>query len=561
MSAVLSFVSRHFRHNRLSFCLGIAAALVPAISGLLLLGVAGWFITAAGIAGATGVFLNIFAPSAMIRALAILRTAGRYGERMLTHDATFRYLADLRTKLFAAMASKSLSGQRSGLLLNRLTIDISALDGVYLRLVVPFAVISTVSLAALAIWLSMPAIVFAAGAICLTGWFGLAVYAVRSADKKLARRADAANEAMRLRATDMVAGRRDLAVFGGLEPVVETIRQADDSQGAAEDLEDRRAVRLTGFSGALGQVFVALMLVAVSLSVMASDISPGLGIALVLAAIAVPEIIGSILPGLAKLPRIALAADRTNTLLAPSQSDERAVAHQRNDNNQEEPVTGSILKFETVSFGYPGAERTVLENLSFELSEKQTLAIAGRSGCGKSTVAALASRMLVPGKGRILLNGQDLANVPEAELRSRVTVLSQRPHLFNDTVAANLRIANPSASDTELWIALAQAAIAQRISESPDGLDTIIGEGGLGLSGGEQRRIALARAFLTSPDLFILDEMTEGLDTATTTDVLERFFSFRGRAAVLMIAHKRIELESAGSVLFLNQRKADLAAE
>ena len=210
MSAVLSFVSRHFRHNRLSFCLGIAAALVPAISGLLLLGVAGWFITAAGIAGATGVFLNIFAPSAMIRALAILRTAGRYGERMLTHDATFRYLADLRTKLFAAMASKSLSGQRSGLLLNRLTIDISALDGVYLRLVVPSAVISTVSLAALAIWLSMPAIVFAAGAVCLSGWFGLAVYAVRSADKKLAHRADAANEAMRLRATDMVAGRRDL---------------------------------------------------------------------------------------------------------------------------------------------------------------------------------------------------------------------------------------------------------------------------------------------------------------------------------------------------------------
>ncbi len=214
-----------------------------------------------------------------------------------------------------------------------------------------------------------------------------------------------------------------------------------------------------------------------------------------------------------------------------------------------------------MSFCYPGAEKAVLDNLSFEVGERQTLAIAGRSGCGKSTVAALAARLRNADSGQIFLNGQNVLGVPESELRSKVTVLSQRPYLFNDTVAANLRIANPSASDTDLWVALAQAAVAQRISESPDGLETVLGEGGLGLSGGEQRRLALARAFLTAPDLFILDEMTEGLDADTTVDVLERFFSFRGRAAVLMIAHKRIELESADSVLFLNQRKLELAAE
>lgn len=561
MTGIWTFITCQYRHNRLSFGFGILAALVPAVSGLLLLGVAGWFITVAGIAGATGVFLNIFAPSALIRAFAITRTAGRYAERLLTHDATFRFLTDLRNKLFSAMAERSATGQRSGLLLNRLTVDITALDGVYLRLVVPFAVIAVVAAGLIAVWISMPAVVAITGTSFLTVWLVFMVQSARSADAKTARRADAASEAMRLRATDMVAGRRDLAVYGGLDPVADTILEADQRQSAAEEIGERRSVRLTCLSTATGQGFVAVMLAAAASAVASAELSPGYAVALVLAAVAVPEIIGSILPGVIKLPRMELAAGRTNSLL----SETRQAAPQLKAANQSDLAhsgqSAAILKFENVSFQYPGAERTVLDNLSFEIGEKETLAIAGRSGCGKSTVAALAARLRQPGQGRILLNGRDLAEYPEQELRSKVTVLSQRPHLFNDTVAANLRIANPAATDTELWIALAQAAVAQRISESPDGLQTVLGEGGLGLSGGEQRRLALARAFLTNPDLFILDEMTEGLDADTTLDVLERFFSFRGRAAVLMIAHKRVELESAGSVLFLNQRKLDLAAE
>lgn len=560
MSAVWTFIVRQYRYSPFSFALGILAALVPAIAGLLLLGVAGWFITVAGIAGATGVFLNIFVPSAMIRALAILRTAGRYGERLLTHDATFRFLTDLRNKLFGSMARRAITGQRSGLLLNRLTVDIAALDGVYLRFVVPFAVIVTVAAGLLAVWASMPGVVFLAGIVFLAAWFILAFRAVRSADIKAARRADAASEAMRLRSTDFVSGRRDLAVLGGLEPVSETILAADARQGAAEEAEERRSVRLTSLSAVIGQTFVAVMLIAVSYAVVTSDLSPGFAVALVLAAIAVPEIINAILPGLIKLPRMALAAKRTSALLKQEEPAKAPIASVATI-APAQPNSSAILKFDAVSFQYPGAERTVLDGLSFEIGEKQTLAIAGRSGCGKSTVAAVAARLRQPDAGKVLLNGQNLADYPEQELRSKVTVLSQRPYLFNDTVAANLRVANPSASDTELWVALAQAAIAQRISESPAGLETVLGEGGLGLSGGEQRRLALARAFLTSPDLFILDEMTEGLDERTALDVLERFFSFRGQAAVLMIAHKRVELETADSVLFLNQRKSALAAE
>lgn len=560
MSAIWTFINRQYRYSPVSFSLGILAALVPALAGLLLLGVAGWFITVAGIAGATGVFLNIFAPSAMIRGLAILRTAGRYGERMVTHDATFRFLTSLRNTLFASMAERSVSGRRSGLLLNRLTVDIAALDGVYLRLVVPFVVIVAVSMGLIAIWLSMPGAVAVVGAAFIVAWLIVAIRAVRSADVKAVRRADAASEAMRLRATDFVSGRRDLAVLGGLDPVAQTIMHADARQGQAEEAEERRSVRLTSLSAAAGQTFAVVMLVAVSYAVVTAGLSPGIGVALVLAAIAVPEIFNAILPGLVKLPRMELAASRINTLL--NAGDGPGLKTSAGSDEAAETVRpDAILTFDAVSFRYPGAERSVLDNLSFDIGAKQTLVIAGRSGCGKSTVAALAARLRPPDAGQILLNGQDLEAIPESSLRSKVTVLSQRPYLFNDTVAANLRIANPAATDTDLWVALAQAAIAQRISESPQGLGTVLGEGGLGLSGGEQRRLALARAFLTSPDLFILDEMTEGLDAGTAVDVLERFFSFRGKAAVLMIAHKRVELETADSVLFLNQRKLDIAAE
>ncbi|MEP3047526.1 MAG: thiol reductant ABC exporter subunit CydC [Roseibium sp.] len=556
MRSIWAIIVRQYRHNRIAFLLGLVVALVPAIAGVLLLGVSGWFITAAGIAGATGVFLNIFAPSAIIRALAILRTGGRYGERMLTHDATFRFLTDLRNRLFSALAQKNGAGDRSGLLLNRLTLDIAALDTIYLRLVVPFVLSVSISIVLLAVWAYMPIAVLLCGCIFLLAWIGIAWSAMNATGRKESRRADAASDAMRLRAADLAAGRRDLAVYGGLEPIAETIILADRRLETAEEIEDKKAIQLAVTSSLIGQLFLAAMLGMVVFSIGSSELTPAVGVGLVLVVMALPEIFGQILPGLARLPRISLAASRIETLLTQEKSDSR-----QSVGSAAEWSSDAGLRFENVSYRYPGADKDVLTNLSFAIKPGETLAIAGRSGCGKSTVAALASRLRMADSGQVNFNGVDILGIPDAVLRKKVTVLSQRPYLFNDTVAANLRIAKPDATETELWIALAQAALATRVSKSENGLMTVLGEGGLGLSGGEQRRLALARAFLTSPDFFVLDEMTEGLDEETALDVLERFLSFKGNAAVLMIAHKRLELESADRILPMPHRKSELAAE
>ncbi len=554
MRAVWQTIRSQHRYDRFYFWLGIGVALLPAAAGVLLLGVAGWFITAAAIAGLSGAFLNIFAPSAIIRALAILRTGGRYGERVLTHEATFRFLTELRNRLFSALSSQDQTGRRSGLLLNRLTLDIAALDTVYLRLVVPIVVACILSLGLLLVWWTLSVPVALTGLLFLGVWAFLAWRSWSGTDRKLARRADAASEAMRLRAADLAAGRRDLAIYGGLDEAAQTILSAGERLMEAEDASDLRANRLTCTSALIGQAFLAAMLVVCVWAAIAGTVSASVAVGLVLVVIALPEIFSLVLPGLVRLPRIALAAARTQALQAagPAHGIRSALA----DGGPAESLTesardGSVLRFENVSFRYPGAERNALDALSFEIKAGEILAIAGRSGCGKSTVAALAARLRSPCGGRIRLQGTDLDRIGEADLRRAVTVLSQRPYLFNDTVAANLRIADPDAGDAQLLAALECAALTDRIAESSGGLQTVIGEGGLGLSGGEQRRLALARAFLTQPALFILDEMTEGLDSRTASDVLGRFLEVRRGASVLMIAHKTRELEIADRVLHL----------
>lgn len=556
MKPVWQFIKTQKSYDLHSFVLGIFVALLPAAAGILLLGVSGWFITSAALAGLSGVFLNIFAPSAIIRALAIIRTAGRYGERMLTHDATFRFLGNLRNRLFSAVAENAVGRQRSGLVLNRLTADIEALDTVYLRLVVPIVLCIVVATFLLLVWAGSSGLVLLAGLGFLAGWALLAWKSLSNSDRKTARRADAASDAMRLRAADLAAGRRDLAIYGGLDKAAEGITRASEQLRSVEDGLERRSVRLSAYSNLIGQAFLATMLFACAWGVAEETISLPYAVGLLLAVMALPEIVSMMLPGLANLPRTALAATRTMSATGAAKKGKQQVADPEK-RTEENPGTGPVLTFKNVTFTYPGASRPVLDNLSFSIERGETLAIAGRSGCGKSTIAALAARLRVSGSGSIRINGTDISDYGEIDLRRAVSVLSQRPYLFNDTVAANLRIADPDAIDTKLWRALERAELADRIAESADGLKTVLGEGGLGLSGGEQRRLALARAFLTRPALFILDEMTEGLDEKTGSDVLSSFMEFRTDEAVLMIAHKKRELEVADRIVNLTDTTAN----
>jgi ATP-binding cassette subfamily C protein CydC len=203
----------------------------------------------------------------------------------------------------------------------------------------------------------------------------------------------------------------------------------------------------------------------------------------------------------------------------------------------------TTLRFEGVRFRWQADRPLVLDGLTMEVPPGSRVAILGPSGSGKSTLAALALRLAVPEAGRVLLGGEDIASLKAAELRSRVALLSQQTHLFDDSIRANLLLARPDADEKALWAALDAAQLGDVVRALPDKLETWLGEGGFRFSGGQGRRLALARVLLSPALIVILDEPCAGLDIETETAFLTTLNELgRGRTFIL-IAHRLLGVE------------------
>jgi len=202
------------------------------------------------------------------------------------------------------------------------------------------------------------------------------------------------------------------------------------------------------------------------------------------------------------------------------------------------PPERARIRFEDVSVAFDGGDRPALRGLSFEIPPVGAVALVGPSGAGKSTVVDVVLRFVQPDDGTVTVGDVDLFEIDPADWRSRIAWVGQRPSLFTGTVADNLRMGRPDASDAELWDALGSAASGGFVRALPQGLTTPVGEGGVRLSGGERQRIALARAFLRDGPLLILDEATSHLDEATQDGVLATVADLARSRAVLLIAHR-----------------------
>lgn len=201
----------------------------------------------------------------------------------------------------------------------------------------------------------------------------------------------------------------------------------------------------------------------------------------------------------------------------------------------------------------------VLDALTLEVPAGSRVALLGPSGSGKSTIAALALRLADPDAGRVLLGGTDLRQLRTADLRGRVALLSQSTHLFDDTIRRNLLLARPDADEPALWAALDAAQLGEFVRALPDGLDTWVGEGGARVSGGQGRRLALARTLLSPAPVLILDEPAAGLDAETERAFLETLNMIEGRT-ILLIAHRLMGVERLDRIWRLSGGKAIAAA-
>jgi ATP-binding cassette, subfamily B, multidrug efflux pump len=212
---------------------------------------------------------------------------------------------------------------------------------------------------------------------------------------------------------------------------------------------------------------------------------------------------------------------------------------------------GPVLRFDGVSFAFPGAEASVLEDISFEALPGTTTAIIGSTGSGKSTLLRLVPRLLEASSGTITFGGQDTAGIPPEVLRRSIAAVPQRNWLFEGTVADNLRIAQPTASAAQLWDALEAAQAASFVSALPEGLHTLLGQAG-GLSGGQKQRLCIARALLRPAPLYLFDDSFSALDALTETRLSEALAQRLSTATVLMVGQRVRSIKRADRILVVD---------
>ncbi|MGF1463237.1 MAG: thiol reductant ABC exporter subunit CydC [Maricaulaceae bacterium] len=526
--ATAAWVWSRLKPHGLSLAFGAGLAALAALAAVALLTLAGAAI--ASRLGAEARWAWLASPAVLLLALrgaAIGRVGLRYVERLSTHEATFKALTQIRLWVFARAAPLSpsrLGGERAGEALDRVLGDVDALDALYLRILIPglaggLAFAAALGLGVLAdIWI---ALAVGVGFALATG---VAPGVAARAGRQRAVAATTARRAARAEAQDLTSGLAELDALGASSQALD--RFVDAGAKAAETrarLDSAQALSGAAAGGLAVLTFAAVL-------ALGGGASGGLAAALAagFAALAAFE---------AGAPMTAGAAAWTGTWAAAARlAALDALEPAAPDPAQPDPAPrGTAIALEGVTFAYPGVARPALDGVNVEIAPGERVALVGRSGAGKSTLLHLILKTYAPDAGRVCLGGADYATLCAQTVRERMSVVSQTSGLLQASVADNLRLAAPEAEDDALWAALERARAADFVRALPDGLDHWVGEHGQRLSGGEVRRIALARAILKDAPVLVLDEPTEGLDADTERaflDSLEGWLAEAGRTVI-----------------------------
>jgi ATP-binding cassette subfamily C protein CydC len=521
--------------------IGLIVALASAGAGVALLTLAGAHVAALVMGGAVAV-------GAMLQVLGPVRVVLRYFERLATHSATFRALADLRVWFFRGLARHSAGGlglRRSGDVAARIVADVEALDGLYLRIIMPLAVavLLLVVLGLLAVEAPWPG-------LCVAVLFAVAAFAVPAVAARGALSSGMAVAetagALRVTIVDLLTGMRDVRAFGAEARVLERAKQRDDAAALAQARVAGQASLAQAAGFLCGQA--ALLIVLLS-----AGARPVYAVGLLFLTVAAFEVVAGLpragaLAGhaVAAARRVLDAAQGAPGVAEPAQPAGLPLSH--------------AIRFNAVQFRWQPDRPELFDGLTLDIPAGARVAVLGPSGSGKSTLAALLLKIVAPQAGQVLLGGVDIATLPSAAVRARIGWLGQATHLFDDTIRANLLLGRPDAEEMALWRALDEAEIGDFVRALPDQLDTWLGEGGARASGGQGRRIALARTLLTEAPILILDEPCAGLDIATERAFFATLNALPAGRTVLLIAHRLTGVERLDRIWRLSGGHAVAAA-
>ncbi|MGJ8581203.1 MAG: heme ABC transporter ATP-binding protein/permease CydC [Psychromonas sp.] len=570
MKVLLPFI-RLFKKQWLMMSIGLLLSVIALLAGIGLLSLSGWFLSASAIAGLTLLAtqsFNYFTPAGGVRFLSILRTASRYGERLATHQATFKLLTQLRVwawqKLLPLSAS-NMQGKRQGEILNRLVSDIDTLDHLYLRLLTPLfsaffvllamffflawfdlniAIILTTSL--LALWLVLPVLFYYLGR--------------KPGIEQLQHKRQ-----YRVQLLSFLQGFSEIALFSATDRFRQQLTQAEHKLLTSQQM----TANVMAFSQALLILchgFIVLSILYIASSGVGEYQPPGAMLAMVgFMALASIEILLPISGAFQHLASCINAATRVNDLL--EQTPDIVF-----DEQSKHRITHGDIHLNNVQFGYQddlsqSAITSVLKNINLTIKAGEKIALLGKTGCGKSTLLSLITREWEAKSGELTIDGAPIEHYSQSALTSGISVVSQRVYIFSGTLRDNLTLAQPHSNKQTFNNAAEQKAARDindqllqsvlnkvglnTLTEGENPFDIWLGEGGRQLSGGEQRRIGVARALLHDAPILLLDEPTEGLDKRTERDILKLLFEFAEHKTLLMISHRLTAMDKMDKIYLM----------
>ncbi|HEV8078592.1 MAG TPA: thiol reductant ABC exporter subunit CydC [Marinobacter sp.] len=517
------------RRNRL--LIGALLILLTLLSGMALLALSGWFITKTALVGlliAMGVqaSIELYLPGSAIRLFAVSRTVFRYLERIYNHETVLRLLADIRVTLFKRLALVPRS-QRSPITgaqwLSRLLTDVDALDTLHLRLLAPAALAALVSVGVIVLAVvvfSVQTGVFVA--VCLGLSFAVATGAVYLRTQRLAQAQSERQDALRSQLIQHIEGYAELTAAGrARNHSALLMQQAEQLTGEQCSIETRAGWHLAGSGLLINLAVVVALWMGFSLYQQQMLSGPVL-VLLPIALLGLGEVYGMLPDAFARLGGTVASARRLNRD-AGEPAGHGDVTLAKTTGLKAPENSDLAVAVYNLQLRHGHGQPLLAHPLTIELKPGQWLGFTGRSGSGKSSLADALSGLIQPSSGSV-------SSLP-------VAYLTQQTYLFDDTLRMNLQLANSQATDAELWQVLDLVEMGDRFADEPAQLDTWLGSGGNVLSGGEARRIALARVLLSPACVLVLDEPFTGIDNALRDRIRDRLKQRLAGRTVISLAH------------------------
>ncbi|MDM5238731.1 thiol reductant ABC exporter subunit CydC [Bacillus cereus] len=543
-----NWVKPYIKQNKGRMTLTISLGLLGVSSGAMLLFISGYLISKSALRPEN--VMVVYVPIVATRAFSIGQAVFHYIERLVGHDVVLRILEKMRTKLYRIVEPQALffrSRFQTGDMLGVLSEDIEHLQNLYLRTIFP-SILALVVYSIFVLVIGAFDVVFA---LIAGGMLAVIVFLLPFVSLLLMKQHHVALKRGRNRLyqqlTDAVFGLSDWQASGRKDEFInEYVKQNDQLLKTEKRVKCWYHIRDSIIQLVVGIVVIS-MIIWTGNEAASEQIAPTVIAAFVLMTLSVTNALIPVSDAIDRIPSYVESFHRLNSVESDNVLQDRDELFE--DKVYVAPKYVDI-ELNNVSYNYPNSNESVLKDVSLQIKAGKKIAILGRSGTGKSTLLKLLAGALSPVNGQVLLNGEQA----HTNLLSKyISVLNQKPHLFDTTIGNNVRIGKPEANDEDIWKALEKAQLASHITSLPDGLQTKMHEMGKRFSGGERQRVAFARTLMQEAPIIVLDEPTIGLDPKTELSLIETMFSATEEKTVIWITHHLVGIEHVDEVIFLDR--------